>query len=147
MKTVWQPSVREELKSRLAKLDEHQTPGWGKMTAGRMVVHIADTFRTSIGELTIKPNALPFRYLPIKQLFIYWLPFAKNLPTAPELIARHPGEWTADVRELAGLVDRFATRDRAGAWPDHTLFGSMTGDDWGVLMYRHTDHHFRQFGI
>jgi hypothetical protein len=63
------------------------------------------------------------------------------------LIARHPGEWTADVRELTGLVDRFATRDRAGAWPDHALFGSMTGDDWGVLMYRHTDHHFRQFGI
>jgi hypothetical protein len=146
MKTLWQVSVREELKSRLAKIGPHQTPGWGRMTAGKMVVHIADSFRSSIGELAIKPPTVPLRYLPIKQLFIYWLPFSKNLPTAPELLARQPGEWTADVSELTALIDRFASRDRTGAWPDHGLFGSMTGDDWGVLMYRHTDHHFRQFG-
>jgi len=147
MKTVWQPSVRDELKSRLAKLRERQTPGWGEMTAGRMVVHLADTFRSSIGEITIKPPSLPVRYLPIKQLFIYWLPFGKNLPTAPELVARQPGEWGVEVSLLATLIDRFAARDRAGKWPHHGLFGYMTGDDWGVLMYRHTDHHFRQFGI
>lgn len=147
MKSVWQSAVRAELTSRLAKLEPHQTPGWGTMTAGRMVVHIADSFRSSIGELTIKPRFPLLRNLPIKHLTIYWLPFAKNLPTAPELIAREPGEWSAEVNLLIALVARFATRDRAGAWPDHTLFGHMTGDEWGVLMYRHTDHHFRQFGI
>jgi len=147
MKSVFDAPVRKELKSRLAKLGPHQTPGWGTMTAGRMVAHIADSFRSSIGELTIKPKFPLLRYLPIKQVTIYWLPFAKNLPTAPELIARAPGEWSAEVSQLIALVDRFASHDRAGAWPDHTLFGRMTGDDWGVLMYRHTDHHFRRFGI
>ena len=147
MKSLWQPSVREELKSRLAKLRQNQTPGWGKMTAGRMVVHISDSLRSSIGELTIKRRNGPLRYTPIKQLVIYYLPFPKNVPTAPELIARQPGEWTADVGELTGLIDRFATYDRSGEWTDHGAFGRLTGDDWGVLMYRHTDHHFRQFGI
>lgn len=147
MKTVWQPVVREELKSRLAKLRQNQTPGWGKMTARRMVVHIADSFKSSIGELTIKPRYTPLRFFPLKQLALYWIPMLKDLPTAPELLARKPGEWTADVGELMALVDKFATCDRAGRWPDHGAFGSMTGDAWGVLMYRHTDHHFRQFGI
>jgi len=147
MKTVWQSAVREELKSRVAKLRQNQTPGWGEMTAGQMVVHLADSFRSSIGELEIKPRNTPLRFFPLKQLFIYWVPFLRNLPTAPELLARKPGEWTADVQELSTLVDTFATHDRDGEWPDHGAFGSMTGDDWGVLMYRHTDHHFRQFGI
>ena len=147
MKSVWQPAVRSELKSRLAKLRPNQTPGWGKFTAGQMVVHISDSFRSSIGELTIKSRGGPFRYSPLKQLIIYWVPFPRNLPTAPELLARQPGEWRADVDELTALVDRFATRDRVGTWPDHGAFGRMTGDQWGVLMYRHTDHHFRQFGI
>lgn len=147
MKSACQQAVREELKSRLAKLRQNQTPGWGKMTAGRMVVHIADSFRSALGELTIKPRGGPMRYPPLRQLIIYWVPFPKNLPTAPELIARQPGEWASDVKKLAALIDKFGTRDRHSAWPDHGAFGSLSADEWGVLMYRHTDHHFRQFGI
>lgn len=147
MKSVWDLSVRAEFHDRLARLSPAARPEWGKMTPGQMVVHIADSFRSSIGELEIKPKHTPLRFPPIKLLAIYWLPMVKNLPTAPELLARRPGEWASDVQQLSGLIDKFATHDRTGTWPDHAAFGPMTGDEWGVLMYRHTDHHFRQFGI
>jgi len=28
----------------------------------------------------------------------------------------------------------------------HPLFGNMSREDWGRLIYRHFDHHLRQFG-
>ena len=28
----------------------------------------------------------------------------------------------------------------------HSFLGKITGDDWGVVMYKHLDHHLRQFG-
>ncbi|MEI6666688.1 MAG: hypothetical protein WCP29_00930 [Acidobacteriota bacterium] len=147
MKSVWDPDVRKDLKERLARLTPETSPSWGTMTAGRMVVHVSDSFKTSIGELAIEPLGGPLKFTPLKQLILYVIPLPRNLPTAPELLARAPGDWSADTGELAGLIDQFAIRDRARPWPDHGLFGHMTGEEWGVLMYRHTEHHFRQFGI
>ena len=49
--------------------------------------------------------------------------------------------------ETQQLLDKLAARKDAATWPDHPAFGSMTERDWGVLAYRHADHHFRQFGI
>jgi len=87
------------------------------------------------------------RYSPIKQLVIYWLPFPKNVPTAPELLAGKPGDWASDVAEVHELMNRFVKRKPGQQWPDHAAFGRLTGHQWGILMYRHTDHHFTQFGV
>lgn len=32
------------------------------------------------------------------------------------------------------------------SWADHPAFGDINGKDYGVLLYRHFDHHLRQFG-
>jgi len=147
MKSVWQESVRQELKHRLAHLEPGVTPGWGRLTAPRMVLHIIQSFRSSTGDLAVKPKSTPLKFSPLKELVIYWLPFPRDVPTAPELLSGTPGDWADDVSQLAGLIDRYATLERDGTWPVHAAFGRMTGEQWGVLMYRHTDHHFRQFGV
>jgi hypothetical protein len=51
-----------------------------------------------------------------------------------------------DVAALEALVARFIARDPSGTWPEHPLFGPLTGLEWGVFSYRHFDHHLRQFG-
>jgi len=46
------------------------------------------------------------------------------------------------------LVDRFASAGKAGCTTHpHTFFGRMTADEWGILMYKHIDHHLQQFGV
>jgi hypothetical protein len=147
MKSVWQQATLQELQDRLVTLTPDRRGRWGKMTAPQMVVHIADSFRSSLGDLHVKSKDLPLRYTPLKQLVIYWLPFPKNAPTAPELIARKPGDWSSDLGQLHELMNRFVLRNPKDSWPDHAAFGRLSGAQWGVLMYRHTDHHFRQFGI
>ena len=147
MKSLWEASTRAEMSARLARLSPAETARWGRMTAPRMVSHLTQSLRSSIGELPVKSKNLPLRYSPIKEIIIYWLPFPKNAPTAPELLALEPSDWATDVARLQDLLQRFATKDQNGAWPEHAAFGRLSGKQWGILMYRHTDHHFRQFGV
>ena len=32
-------------------------------------------------------------------------------------------------------------------WQEHPAFGRLARRAWGVLAYRHLDHHLRQFGV
>lgn len=64
----------------------------------------------------------------------------------PEAFTTQPTSWDSDVAELLALVERFAERGAEADWPDHGLFGRMTGRDWGVFVHKHFDYHLRQFG-
>ena len=117
------------------------------MSAPQMVSHLIESMRMATGELPVAPKPGPFRYPPLKQLIIYYLPWPKDAPTAPELLTRSPHQWDTDVKELATLLDRFSTRAVSGPWPEHPAFGPLSGDAWGFLAHRHVDHHLRQFGV
>ncbi len=146
-KSIFQAGTRTEIQQRLARLAPGRAPLWGKMNAPKMVVHLADSLKMALGELPVAPKRSPLRYPLLKQLIIYLLPWPKGVPTAPELLARAPAAWNGEVVTLSALVERFATRSAREKWPPHPAFGSMTGRAWGVLVYRHCDHHFTQFGI
>jgi hypothetical protein len=146
MKTLWEREAREELKQRLRRLDPTRGPRWGRMNAPQMLVHLNEAMRMCLNELPVAPRRLPIRYTPLKQMIIYWLPWPKGAPTAPELLEGIPGEWQTDVASMCAYVDQFATRSREGPWPQHPAFGRMSSRAWGVLGYRHIDHHLRQFG-
>jgi hypothetical protein len=117
------------------------------MNAPQMVAHLMNWAQMSSGELTTRPMRVPLRYTPLKQLVIYWLPFPKGIPTAPELVAREPAEWAMETAALRAHIASFATAESTTQWPLHPAFGQLTPRAWGVLCYRHIDHHFRQFGI
>jgi hypothetical protein len=147
MKSAWNISDRRELQRRVEALRPETRGRWGSMTAPQMVAHLADSLRMALGDLSCTPKKSPIRYTPLKQLIIYWLPFPKGVPTAVELITRAPATWQAEIDALNSLLEQFARRDRTGQWPDHPAFGRMHGTAWGVLVYRHMDHHLRQFGV
>ena len=112
-----------------------------------MLTHVTDGLRMATGELFVAPKMTPLKFTPIKQLIIYWLPFPKGAPTAQELLARTPGEWTAEIKQFQDALRQFAAHSERTQWPEHPAFGKLTAKDWGVLVYRHIDHHFKQFGV
>jgi hypothetical protein len=146
MKTLWDPAARRELVARLERLTPADRAAWGQMTATQMLAHVVDTFRMGLGELPTRGKNTPFRHAPLKQLIVYLLPFPKSAPTAPELLARAPGEWDAERRACVSYIERFASEPRDRDWPEHPAFGTLSARAWGVLGYKHTDHHLRQFG-
>jgi hypothetical protein len=146
MKTVWQDEARHELENRIARLSPDRKAQWGRMSAPQMVCHLAESLKMALGDLPVASKRVPIRYPPLKQFIVYLAPFPKNVPTAPELLARSPREWSDDVADLQSLLNRFAARGADSAWPKHPAFGKLSGRAWGVLAYRHMDHHLRQFG-
>ncbi len=145
MPSLNDPSARAALVARLDRLSEDAAPRWGRMTAPKMLAHMTDAFRMALGELPVKPRKIPLiGSFPFKQLVIYVLPFPKNAPTAPEMVARQPDSFDVERRSVKSLLERVAANVTYGA---HPIFGTMSKSEWGALGYRHFDHHLRQFGV
>ena len=145
MKTIWQEETRGALHDRVGRLAWDRRAEWGRFTAPKMVCHLAESLKMAMGDLPVAPKKLPIRFPPLKQLIIYVAPFPKGAPTAPELLAREPREWTDDVADVQMLIELAAASTATDAWPDHPAFGKLSKRAWGVLIYRHMDHHLRQF--
>lgn len=146
MNTVFNSSDREALYGRMNTLTLERTPLWGRMSCGQMLAHLTDGVRMTLGELAVQPKRGPLRLAPIRHAVIHWLPFPKGAPTAPELLVRRAEDCAVEIAELRAVMERMALRAGTPVWKEHPAFGRMTERDWGVLVYRHVDHHLRQFG-
>lgn len=145
--TIWTAADRQSLLRRFERLSPDAQPKWGKLDAPRMVAHVTDTLRWSIGELPVAPVKSPIGFWPVNVLIMFYLPWPKGVPTAPELVERNPSEWKTELDSLRGAIDRFVARDVKGPWTPHVAFGRINGEQWGRLTYRHLDHHLTQFGV
>jgi hypothetical protein len=147
MPTIWDAGARAALVERVRRLDPANTARWGKFSCPQMVTHLTDTIRMTLGELPVVakgPSLL--RRTPVKQLVIYALPFPKGAPTAPELLERRCAGIDGEKRDLEAAIARLAARAGKREWPEHPAFGRLSPRAVGVLVYRHIDHHLRQFG-
>jgi DNA-3-methyladenine glycosylase II len=71
-------------------------------------------------------------------------PFPKNSPTDPAFVVSSEKDLEAERRRLMDLVNRFCELGRENAGRQtHSFFGRMSGDEWGITMYKHLDHHLR----
>jgi len=138
---------RAAIANRMRSLSVSSTRRWGSMDVACMLQHLQLSARMTLGELEVPSvNKRPFQMFPLKHLIIYVLPFPKGAPTAPELKTRVASSFEAERTALLELLERIGTGPREGAGPAHPLFGPLTWREWGVVTYKHADHHLKQFG-
>ena len=148
MATVFDSATRRALNDRVARLRPDMSGRWGRFTCPQMLAHLNDAMRMGLGDLPTRPMNQPLRYPGIKQLIIFVAPWPKGVETAPELLTRvDTAQWDREREDFSALLDRFGGRASASEWPVHPLFGRLSRRAWGVLMYRHADHHLTQFGV
>jgi Protein of unknown function (DUF1569) len=147
MGSILNESERAEIVNRLQSLSASSAARWGTMNVESMLQHLSLSARMTLGELpVVSVNKRVFQMFPLKHLALYVLPFPKGAPTAPELKAVDAATFDAERAALLELLERIATGAREGEWPAHPLFGPLTRREWGVVTYKHTDHHLKQFG-
>ena len=74
-------------------------------------------------------------------------PMRRNTPTVESLVVTDQRDIFLERERLSLLIDRFVNGGRAGCSKHpHPFFGTLTPDEWAILMYKHLDHHLRQFG-
>jgi hypothetical protein len=147
MRSVLIENDREALGARIASLTPGSSARWGRMTVDRMLAHLCQSARMALGELPVRPaGKRAFQVFPLKHLILYVFPFPKGAPTAPELLTGPHTPVEDEKRALLELLARLGSGPGEGPGPTHPLFGPLSWPEWGALVYKHSDHHLRQFG-
>ena len=147
MRSILNEADRAEIGNRLRSLSESSAGRWGSMGVAGMLKHLRMSAQMTLGELPVRgANKRAFQMFPLKHLILYVLPFPKGAPTAPELKPGDAATFAEERAALLELLERIGTGPREGAGPVHPLFGPLTWREWGVVTYKHTDHHLKQFG-
>lgn len=146
MLTIWDPRCREELLARFETLTSDRRPAWGSMTCPQMIAHVVDPLKAAMGEKVVALKPGPFRNPIIRHMIIYWLPWPKGAPTAPEFVHTDAPDFKESLALLRTAVEQFAGQGVHARREPHPAFGAISQKAWGRLTYRHLEHHLRQFG-
>jgi hypothetical protein len=150
MRNLFDVARVEEVKQRIARLRQDSERQWGTMNAPQMVAHCSAGLELALGDrlpprlffgtligLLIKPLALGNDK-----------PMRRNSPTVEGLVVTDDRDLGTERERLCGLIDRFAAAGPTGCTTHpHSFFGRLTSEEWAILMYKHLDHHLRQFGV
>jgi Protein of unknown function (DUF1569) len=150
MKYLYEPGVAKQVEGRLAQLNPDSPRQWGKMTAAQTVAHCSLAMELALGE-SRPPRALIGSIIgwAIKPMVVGDdKPMRPGSPTAKSLIVADERDLDAERLRLCGLIDRFVACGPEGCTTHpHVFFGRLTPSEWSILMYKHLDHHLRQFGV
>jgi hypothetical protein len=150
MRNMYEPSDARDVKERLARLRPDSARQWGTMNAAQTVAHCAMSMEWAVGDRIPPRMALASilgRIIKPKVLGDD-APLRRNSPTAKDLVVPDQRDLEAERNRLRGLIDRFVAAGPAGCTRNpHSFFGRMKPDEWAILMYKHLDHHLRQFGV
>lgn len=151
MKNMIDPQVKAELLARIEQLTPLDPRQWGKMNVQQMICHLSDQLRDMQGIRPVPYQGSPFMRYIAKPVAFYLLPsWPKGaLPTAPAydplLKGTQPTTFEADKAEFIRLFQLLDLTDNRLQLGPHPAFGPLTHKEYGHLIYRHFDHHLRQF--
>jgi hypothetical protein len=121
------------------------------MNAHQVIVHLTDPFRAALGERTAHKMPGLFSKWPLNKFIVYLMPWPKGAPTAPEFIQGVKGTpsetFEKDKKELFRFIEKFVSVEKEMKFQPSPVFGKITNKDWGRLMWRHVNHHLKQFGL
>lgn len=149
MKNLFDATAVADIKTRVRRLRPDSPRQWGRMSAPQAVAHCAMGIELALGDRR-PPRMMIGRIIGrvIRPLALgNDEPMRRNSPTVPSMVVADERELAAERERLLTLIDRFAAAGPAGCTTHpHSFFGRMTPDEWAILMYKHLDHHLRQFG-
>lgn len=147
MGSILKDRERADIVRRLQSLSASSTRRWGSLDVVGMLQHLNLSARMMLGDLPVpSSNKRAFQVFPLKHLILYVLPFPKGAPTAAELKPVETSTFETERAALLERLERIGTGPTEGSGPAHPLFGAMTWKEWGVVTYKHADHHLKQFG-
>ena len=147
---VFNASVANELVGRYENITPNLKGGWGKMNAGQMLKHVADNAEMEFGDTYIKRRFIGriIGRLVVNQIIKDDKPNSKNQPTHPKMVITGAVDFEKEKERVLQLVARLGTIDSSEFENRvHPFFGKMKSKEWSIWIYKHLDHHLRQFGM
>jgi hypothetical protein len=149
MRNLFDTDVYNEIKDRINKLHPASPANWGKMTVSQMLAHCRQPVKVALSEKKL-PRMFIGRILGsfIKSKLYNDSSWKQNLPTSPTFIIRDERDFETEKNKLLEITTQFYTAGPTGITKHpHPFFGSFTPEQWGKSMFKHLDHHLKQFGV
>lgn len=150
MKNIFDPSVTEEIITRINQLKPDSQPLWGKMNVAQMLAHCSVTYETVYEDKHKKPNPLMKFILKtfVKKIVVNETPYKQNNPTAPHYIISDSKDFEIEKKRLIDYIIK--TQQLGESYFDKKeshSFGRLSSGEWNNMFYKHLDHHLNQFGV
>lgn len=148
MKSLFEESTRVEILNRIDLISPQAKRVWGTMEVPQMLCHCKRALEMANGTLHPKRIFIGRILGPIfKGKYSDEKPFERSSPTSVELVVSDLPEFEKEKQRLKELVIQFSEggESKVTTHP-HPFFGPLTPGEWGKGMYKHLDHHLRQFG-
>lgn len=146
METIFNKETRDRLIKRIHSLNENNERQWGKMNVYQMMKHCTlwDEMMQSQKKYKRPLVGLLFGRMALKKVLKDEAPLRHSTPTLPALIIKETsGDFNAQKRNFISSVNNFEKYSNPGFV--HVFFGRMTEEQIGQFVYKHIDHHLRQF--
>ena len=147
MKSIFDVEIRTEVLNRIDSLNQETKAAWGQMTIAQMVKHCALCEEYYHGNLLVSRSFLGRligKMVINKTLKDEQSMLQKNAPTSPQFRVN------TDIKNLElekekwkFLIEQYASFDQE--YFTHWFFGKMSKEQLGQFIYKHCDHHLRQF--
>ncbi|POY38309.1 hypothetical protein C3K47_02610 [Solitalea longa] len=148
MKNLLNAADNNEIVERINQLTNQSQAQWGKMNVSQMLAHCQQPLKMAFIEKGVKKTFISVLLgSVIKKSFLGDKPFKKNLPTDSSFKIVDERDFNKEKAELIQLIKGYSEGgSTAIVGTKHPIFGTMTPDDWGILSWKHLDHHLQQFG-
>jgi predicted lipase len=148
MKSIFNKTTRDELIVRINSLNDNNNIAlWGKMNLFQMLKHCTLWDEMILGKIKVKRMFLGriFGKIALKEVLKNDNPLGKNSPTSSELmINEKSGDIALQKKALINSINEYEHFNNQDFI--HPFFGTMTKEQIGFFVYKHSDHHLRQFG-
>jgi hypothetical protein len=148
MKNLFQREAVDEVIARIDSLQPSAQRQWGKMDVAQMMAHCSAALDMASGRLN-PPRIFIGRLIGpfFKPIYTNEKPLSRNSPTDPKLVVSDQRAFVHEQEQLKRCVRRFHEGGEAQCTRHpHPFFGTLSAQDWSRGMYKHLDHHLRQFG-
>lgn len=145
--TIFNPANFLKIYDRLVQLRPDAHRQWGKMNVVQMLNHLKIATGSGIKLYKLRDESNFLWRTIIKFIALRFLPrFPKNARAAEGFKIEMNDQLDFDHEKHQAL--KVLQKAYASPYDSylHPLFGKMSRAEWGILIYRHFDHHLRQFG-
>jgi hypothetical protein len=145
MKSIFDKATAEGLISRIQQLDSTQKAKWGKMTPSQMIRHCLLSEEMFLGKRNYERLFIGriFGKMTLSGILKNDDPLKPNQPTHPTFKITGGGNFETDLARWLKLMKEYEQFSNTSFI--HPFFGTMNKEQIGIYVYKHTDHHLRQF--
>jgi len=146
---IFNQSDYQAIIQRLYALEKENKGKWGKMNINQMLEHCSIQLELGLGKIEQDDYEGPSiqRTWFGRWSFLYILPWPKGLPTPSKMNVLKNQissiEFDERKKQLLNLLEEVQLNPNL---KPHPFFGPLSKTDWGRLIWKHLDHHLKQFG-